>query len=522
MGIRWLFGAALMMTGAGVSGAYAQTNTTKPTKADYLEATKNLGLNPENHLQWEGRLVAWSTTDSIRFGEMGSVCPVSLCGTCGPVLVPLPGIALTGAKQALPPPFSLAPWKLRVPKAGAYDVEIAIILNDGSFHHHLASLSTAVSKAWSLTSASRTIALNASETPRMVDISDDPRDAYASNILIGGTGRLILRVLWNDQTGLGQLGRESSAAIKPLSEDLLSAGGGLFGGSNGDVAEWQFNVPPVVTATGIIGPIRVLDDSGAMGDAGWVAVKEDGRWEAFQPAPGPFRDFRFIRDARGLGVMRYPATGDPVYANLRDTPTRFASVEFEGRAIPLNAGDLRIPLFPSRMSGTGGAKLVFADPERNFGALALELSGISGDTVHLGKDFVQTARSGACAGPGFCVQPEKPILILQTGLDSVFLTMTVQASRVDGTCFTTLTKTDSAWKVSAPWKSGSRLLIASGGAKIVFYYQTPDAVRPGIVVRGTGTARVSRVRFDAVGRVVDVSEGGADGLSKEARIPVFR
>jgi hypothetical protein len=93
---------------------------------------------------------------------------------------------------------------------------------------------------------------------------------------------------------------------------------------------------------------------------------------------------------------------------------------------------------------------------------------------------------------------------------------------VEGTCFTTLTKTDSAWKVAAPWKSGSRLRIASGDAKVELFYQTPDAVRPGIVARGARPAGALRVSFDAAGRELDVSEGGGEDIAKGARIPRFR
>jgi hypothetical protein len=104
-----------------------------PTKADYLAVTQHLGLTLDNHMQTLGNLVAWSTRDSIRFGEVSWICPLSLCSVCSPQLRPLPGIALPGPKPATPPPFGLAPMRMRTTRVNVYDVQIAFIMPNGIF-----------------------------------------------------------------------------------------------------------------------------------------------------------------------------------------------------------------------------------------------------------------------------------------------------------------------------------------------------------------------------------------------------
>ena len=463
-----------------------------PTKADYLAVTRHLGLTLDNRMQSAGNLVAWTTLDSIRFGEVDWVCPLALCSTCSPVLRMLPGIALPGPKPAAPPPFGLFPMRLRTTRINRYDVQIGFIMPDRIFHHLVAGLPASNSAAWTLTAETRPVAMNTGESPRMVVIGGNPWDIFRSTLFLGGAGRLLMMAGWSDVDGLSEFTKDPFTSRNPLPEDLLSSGGGVFGGSAGGVTGWQYDVQPTHEPTGMQAAVRVVDGSGAMGDNGWISLREDDAWKAYHLAPGDFRDFRFVRDARGLGVLRYPPTGEPVYTHLRETPTRFASIEAVGGSIDLNPPEItRMTLHPGRNSGI---KAVVADSESNFSALRIDLVDAAGDTLRLGGSFTGSDTAGACAGPGICVQPGKPSLEIRSEADSVYVTMTVQAGFMDGFCFRLFSRTDSVWSVAAPWKRGSRLAVHAGRSVLEMDFEMTGIGRRDAGGRlsgsGSGTAGV--------------------------------
>jgi hypothetical protein len=498
-----------------------------PTKADYLAVTQHLGLTLDNRMQTSGNLVAWATRDSIRFGEVGWGCPLALCSTCSPQFQPLPGIALPGPKPEAPPPFGLAPLKLRTTRVNAYDVQIAFMMPNGVFYHQVARLPLSNSPAWSITTETRTVALKAGESPRMVVIGGNPWDIFRSTLFLGGTGRLLLMAGWDDQNGLSEFTKDPFTSRNPLPEDLISSGGGLFGGSAGGATGWQYDIQPTRELTGMQAAVRVVDGTGAMGDDGWIATREGSTWTAYHLAPGVYRDFQLVRDVRGLGVLRYPPTGEPVYTHLRESPTRFASIETMGGAIDDNPPDLKRMTLPPGLNA--GIKAVVADSESNFTALRIDLVDAAGDTLRLGRGFTGSNTLGTCAGPGICVQPGKPSLEIRSDADSVHVTMTVQAGYVDGMCFRLISRSDSVWKASAAWKPGSLLAVRAGRSVLELDYETTGIGRsePGRRLSGYGSgsamgAEAGTDRIDANGRRITGAHGGASGEAAVRRFPLRR
>lgn len=497
-----------------------------PTKADYLAVTRHLGLTLDNRMQTAGNLVAWATLDSIRFGEVDWVCPLALCSTCSPVLRMLPGIALQGPKPATPPPFGLFPMRLRTTRINRYDVQIGFIMPDRIFHHLVAGLPASNSAAWTLTAETRPVAMNTGESPRMVVIGGNPWDIFRSTLFLGGAGRLLMMAGWSDVDGLSEFTKDPFTSRNPLPEDLISSGGGVFGGSAGGVTSWQYDIQPAHELTGMQAAVRVVDGTGAMGDNGWFSLRENLSWKAYHLAPGDFRDFRLLRDARGLGVLRYPPTGEPVYTHLRETPTRFASIETMGGSIDLNPTEnTRMTLQPGR---NAGIRAVVADSESNFTALRIDLVDAAGDTLRLGASFTGSDTAGACAGPGICVQPDKPSLEIRSEADSVYVNMTVQAGSMDGVCFRLISGTDSVWNVAAPWKRGSRLTVRAGLSVLEMEHGSTGIGRKetGKGLSGSGSGSGESVRSgaglrDANGRRITGRHRGASGGDGGAAIRRF-
>jgi hypothetical protein len=511
---------------ASASLGAASLGPAEPGKAVYLAVTQSLGLTLDNHMQTMGNLVAWATRDSIRFGEVVWGCPLGFCSVCSPAFHSLPGIALPGPKPSAPPPFGLAPARLRTTKIDLYDVQIAFVMPNGVFYHHVAGLPSSSSAVWSVTTETRTVALKTGESPRMVAIGGNPADMFRSTLFLGGTGRLLLMAGWSDTDGLSEFTKDPFTTISPLPEDLVSSGGGFFGGSAGGVMGWQYDVQPTHEQTGMQSAARAVDGTGAMGDDGWIAMREGATWKAFRLTPGDYRDFRFVRDGRGLGVLRYPPTGAPVYTHLRESPTRFASIETMGGPIDFDPPDLkRMTLLPGP---NAGIKAVVADSESNFTALRIELVEAAGDTLRLGREFTGSDTAGGCVGPGICVQPGKPYLEIRSDADSLYVTMTVQAGYVDGACFRLISRTDSAWRAVAPWKRGSRLSVFAGRGVLVLEYGTTGLGRlePGGRLTGPGSegavGSLAAAMRDANGRRIPGAQSGATGGAAVRRFPLRR
>lgn len=519
-GEAWIVKVAILAL-LSAAALRAQSGFPVPAKEDYLEVTRNLGLTLDNRLQTLDSLVAWVTPDSIKMASVGWVCALDLCGRCRPILNPLPGIALPGPRSAAPPPFSLTRYRQRAHSGHVLNALAAFVMPDGMLYHYALGLPALSSPALSIRKDSAQVSLKAGQSPRVIAVQPSPWDIFRSEILIGGTGRLLQISGWSAESGLGAPGPDPFTPTRPLQDDWVSYGAGWFGGSNGGTYTWGSDIPPGYESTGISGPVRILDATGALGDNGWVAVRESGGWRAFHIAPGVYRDFRIVRDGRGLGVLRYPPTGDPFYASLRDEPTRFASIEVFDRPFPIGDGTPRAPLFSS--VGAPPVRITFADSEDNYTPLRMDLFGTQGDSLALGNAFVGTAALGACEGPGICIQPGKTLLTVSYKPDSLVLAMTVQSTSVSGSppCTSTKHEMDKAWMVATRWRDGGRLRIRIGGKDLELQLQTPDGIK---APSGSRTQAVARDggsnAYDAAGRWIAAPEGR--GKASAARRLEFR
>lgn len=497
----------------------AQSGFPVPAKEDYLEATRNLGLTLDNRLQTLDSLAAWVTPDSIKMATLGWICTLDLCGKCQPILKPLPGIALPGPRPSAPPPFSLTRYRQRAHSGHVLNALAAFVMPNGMLYHYALSLPVLSSPAWNIRKDSAQVSLKAGQSPRVIAMHSSPWDIFNSQILIGGAGRLLQISGWSAESGLSAPGPDPFTPTRPLQDDWVSYGAGWFGGSNGGIYTWGSDVPPGYEPTGISGPVRILDATGALGDNGWAAVRESGGWRAFRIASGVYRDFRIVRDGRGLGVLRYPPTGDPVYTLLRDEPSRFASIEVFDRPFPIGDETQRAPLF----SGVGSppVRITFADSEDNFTPLKMDLFDTQGDSLALGNAFVGTTALGACQGPGICIQPGKTLLTVSYKPDSLVLAMTVQSTSFSGSpeCISTRHEIDKAWTLATRWRDGGRLRIRIGGNVLDLQLQTPDGIKGPSGSRAQAVSRDGGSHaYDAAGRWISAPEGGPGKASAARRL----
>ncbi|MDB5047704.1 MAG: hypothetical protein JWO30_775 [Fibrobacteres bacterium] len=505
----WLLAGLL---GAGAAGFATPARAQGPppiSKGDFLKASGDLGLGWENRLQTSDNLMAWGTLDSIRIASVESRCPASMCAPCEPIRRQLPGIRLPGPRLAVPPPFALV---LSAPGSGAgnvFEAVFAFAMPDGKLYRYAATLRADTSSAWALRRYSVPIGLKAGQWPITIAVQRDPDSLSDENIFISGVGGLLRRAGWRQ-------GVLSVPGADLASQEVFTAyGGGLFGGLAGGIYSWNQDVPLSHQASGMPGPIRVLDGSGALGDYGFAAVKEGGGWTSFHLAEGGFRDFQVVRDSRGLGILRYPAIGAPVYSRLRDTPSGFGGIAVSSTAfsnaqksIYYTGGSKSAPMI---------VKVPLSDSEGNFSAPLFDFirgnPSQASDTVPLATGFVATDPAGGCAAPGLCVGASGGPLILTVRPDSVILDFPAQyTALVPLSPCKDLFRADTTLRIAKSWTYWDSFRIGEGNAEVTLVYEHEMGIRS--LGRGAGFTAGPGGAVDAAGRKV----GGAEGFGRKGNI----
>jgi hypothetical protein len=467
----------------GAFAAFSQILPPSQLRSLSLDATAKLNLDLSNHMQYKGNVLAYATADSVHLLNAPVACPASLCAECILFTTRLLSIAIPGGRLAAPPALALVSGGPETGNANPTRAIFAVLPPRGKLHLYTAK-SGGESGGWTLTHDSVAFDAKANQQARLLDFQvvtqfSDPFGTSAfpdSFFTVAGTQGLLSHVQWKN----GAPGEVVNRTIP--GDDITAIGPGLLGGASGWIYGLGTDTGPARLAHPFPAAIRSLDETGALGDSGWVAVKEDSGWSGYKVSGSGSRGFRIGYEAAGLAIDLWGRSGDPTHQVLRDAPTTFAATSDQG------------PLRREPNGGTNSNRPEMApwtiavhlsDAEGNFRIPAIDLIQAQSDTAHLtGGTFQRTNPKGGCESPGICVQAKTPDIGLILKRDSVVMEMRVQASFQPMCGKLWAERTDSLLRIARAWRVGDILHVGGAGAGYGFSFFQGDALNGPILGRG--------------------------------------
>jgi hypothetical protein len=462
----------------GSAAAFAQVFSPSHLRSLALDATTNLNLDLANQMQYKENVVAYATADSIHLLRAPVACPVALCSECIVFPTRLLSIAIPGGRLIAPPALALVNGGPEVGNALPTRATFAVLPPMGKLHLYTAK-SAGESGSWILTHDSIALDSKPGQQARRLDFqvitrSSDPLGTSAvpdSFFTVAGSQGLLTYVRWKN----GALGEVINGTFP--GDDITAIGPGLLGGASGWIYRLGSDTGPARLTRPFAAAIRYLDETGALGDSGWVAVKEDSGWSGYNLSASGYRGFLIGYEAAGLGIDLWGRSGGRIRRVLRDRPTSFTATSDQG-TLQREPGGTNI-----NFSATASWKVAvqLSDPEGNFMVPAIDLIRSQSDTAHLtGGVFQRTIPKGGCEAPGICVQAKTPDINLILKRDSVVMEMKVQGSFQPMCGAYWAQKTDSLFRIARVWREGDVLHVGDAGAGYRFGFFQGDAINAGI------------------------------------------
>jgi hypothetical protein len=454
-----------------------------------LDATAGRNLDLSNQLQYQDNVLAYVTADSIHLMNAPLACPVALCAECFLFTTPLLSIRIPGGPFLAPPAFALVAASPKMGFGDPTQVTFAVLPPRGKLHLYTAKV-TGNPGDWVLTHDSLALVPKAGQVAKLLDFQaltrfSDPFGANAfpdSFFTVAGTQGLLSYVHWKD----GAFGEVTNGTFP--GDDITAIGPGTLGGASGWIYQLQSDTGPARSARPFNAAIRYLDETGALGDSGNVAVKEAAGWSGFKVAGSGYRGFLIGYASSGLVIDLWGRSGDRMRQVLRDAPTSLAATWDQG-ILRLEPDGETNAYIPGALPWTIAVHL--ADPEGNYLVPGIELNRLNteGETLTGGR-FQRTIPSGGCEAPGICVQASTPDIGLILKPDSLVIEMKVQASFRPMCGSNWAEKRDSLIRIARAWKFGDVVHIGGKGAGYSIQYS------PGMAVGGS--MREAATRFPAV------------------------
>jgi hypothetical protein len=467
----------------GSFAAFAQVFSPSHLRSLALDATANLKLDLANQMQFKENVLAYATADSIHLLKAPVACPAALCAECIVFPTRLLSIAIPGGRLMAPPAFALVGGGPEVGNALPTRTIFAVLPPMGKLHLYTAK-SGGESGGWMLTHDSIAIDAKPGQQARLLDFQvvtrfTDPLGTTAfqdSFFTVAGSQGLLSSVRWKN----GALGEVINGTFP--GDDITAIGPDMLGGASGWIYRLGSGTAPARLTRPFSAAIRYLDETGALGDSGWVAVRETSGWSGYKLSASGYRGLLVGYEATGLVIDLWGRSGNRIREVLRDAPTAFAATSDQGVLQREPAGGTNIRR-PETAPWTIAVRLF--DPDGNFVVPAIDLVRSPSDTAHLtGGTLQRTIPRGGCEAPGICVQPKTPDIKLILQRDSVVLEMKVQASFQPMCGAYWAQKTDSLFRIARAWRVGDVLHVGDAGAGYGFGFFQGDAIDTGIKAGG--------------------------------------
>jgi hypothetical protein len=446
--------------------AKAGADTAPFVKQFWREFIVDRKLDPENHPQSRGPLVAWTTKDSLHVMFFDAGCPLALCSACTPYRRPDHAFRLPSGFTSVPPAFAIT--KLEAKNwPGSVGMRFTLLMAASSgfllrFDGEWDDQDKMTYSRWQYaalpsgsSSAKVAVAFPAAEYGEANDTS----------VILMGKDGFFRKTDWNK--GLVQM---TDLGKSVLQESWCAGSGNLVGTRSGAIYRFAPFPSLALVAKPFTHAVHVLDSSAASTDTGEVAVRNGDAWKTYAIPEFPHRAIRIRTNDSGL-VGTFWGEGEPRNIVLKDEPARITSIlpaRYQGN---LNGNPITGP--------TPSLSFEAEDAEGNWEAPVIML--IHGkDTADLAKDFRKSApetgweggvQTGGCVSDGVCLQSSGATLSIRTAPDSVSIAVPVVRGTLKSLCPNTSyfdAKRDAAFAFGSVWHTGDRLLVKMGKDSLVF------------------------------------------------------